>query len=80
MTEIHEYEGPIDVSTGDRLGYLLKGFDTQVSVFGLLNSPVCLGPRTKNTDNSSDNSDIMVPDHNADKRKDSDSLNGVLRH
>jgi len=32
MTEIHEYEGPIDVSTGDRFGYLLKGFDTQVSV------------------------------------------------
>jgi hypothetical protein len=22
MTEIHEYEGPIDKSTGDRLGYL----------------------------------------------------------
>jgi hypothetical protein len=32
MTEIHEYEGPIDVSTGDRFGYLLRGFDTQVSV------------------------------------------------
>jgi hypothetical protein len=30
MTEIHEYEGPIDVFTGDRFGYLLRGFDTQV--------------------------------------------------
>jgi hypothetical protein len=34
----------------------------------------------RNIDNSLDNSDIIAPDCNADKRKDRDSLNGVLRH
>jgi hypothetical protein len=34
----------------------------------------------KTTDNFLDNSDIIAPDYNADKRKDMNSLNGVSRH
>jgi hypothetical protein len=34
----------------------------------------------KTIDNFLDNSDIIAPDYNADKRKDMNSLNGVSRH
>jgi len=39
-----------------------------------------LNTAQKTIDNFLDNSDIIAPDYNADKRKDMNSLNGVSRH
>ena len=58
----------------------LKDLTHKLAFCDSLTPQYVLDHAQKNTDNSLDNSNIIAPDYDADKRKDRDSLNGVLRH
>ncbi len=58
----------------------LKDLTHKLAFCDSLTPQYVLDHAQKTIDNFLDNSDIIAPDYNADKRKDRGSLNGVLRH
>ena len=58
----------------------LKDLTHKLAFCDSLTPQYVLDTAQKTIDNFLDNSDIIAPDYNADKRKDMNSLNGVSRH
>jgi hypothetical protein len=58
----------------------LYDFTHKLAFCDSLTPQYVLDTAQKTIDNFLDNSDIIAPDYNADKRKDMNLLNGVSRH
>jgi hypothetical protein len=69
---------PSSLVTG--LVIYLKDLTHKLAFCDSLTPQYVLDTAQKTIDNFLDNSDIIAPDYNADKRKDMNSLNGVSRH
>jgi hypothetical protein len=83
MTEIHPDEIGMNASLTSLLvtGWVtyLDDLTHKLAFCDSLTPQYVLDTAQKTIDNFLDNSDIIAPDYNADKRKDMNSLNGVSR-
>jgi hypothetical protein len=84
MTEIHPDEIGMNASLTSLLvtGWVtyLDDLTHKLAFCDSLTPQYVLDTAQKTIGNFLDNSDIIAPDYNADKRKDMNSLNGVSRH